>query len=97
MRCSKRTGMILVGLGLVLACLVAMARRQQRGGESTAERPTMWDKMRQGMEEMPEDFPPRVMYDNVEMARANTERILQILEEKGESGQATGNKARADA
>ena len=71
--------MIVAGIGLVMACVVAMARKHQRGGEGAAERPTMWDKMRQGMEEMPDDFPPRVMYDNVEAARANTERILEIL------------------
>jgi hypothetical protein len=40
----------------------------------------MWDKMREGMEEMPEDFPPRVMFDNAEAARINTERILEKLE-----------------
>jgi hypothetical protein len=42
------------------------------------------------MEEMPEDFPPRVMYDNVETTRANTERILEILEANGDNGQAVG-------
>jgi len=34
------------------------------------------------MEEMPEDFPPRVMFDNVEATRSNTERILEVLGEK---------------
>jgi len=43
----------------------------------------MWDKMRQHMEEMPEDFPPRVMFDNVATVRENTERILKILDEGG--------------
>lgn len=41
--------------------------------------PTMWDKMRERMDEMPEDFPPRVMFDNVEATRANTEQILALL------------------
>lgn len=47
------------------------------------------------MEEMPEDFPPRVMYDNVEAARANTERILEILDEKGGRQQSADNDAKA--
>ncbi len=89
--------MIVAGVGLVVACLVAMARKQQQGGQRAAERPTMWDKMRQGMEEMPEDFPPRVMYDNVETARVNTERILGILEGKGDSGQAGDDEAKTNA
>jgi hypothetical protein len=41
---------------------------------------TKWDKMRKGMEEMPDDFPPRVMFDNIEAARINTEKILERLE-----------------
>ena len=40
----------------------------------------MWDKMRQHMEDMPEDFPPRVMFDNVVDTKENTERILEILD-----------------
>ena len=31
------------------------------------------------MEEMPEDFPPRVMFDNVAATRANTDQILALL------------------
>jgi len=29
--------------------------------------------------DMPEDFPPRVMFDNVETTKANTEEILNLL------------------
>jgi hypothetical protein len=75
MRCSRRTCVIVAGVGL----LVAVARRQRVGGQRAGKRPTKWDMMRKRMEEMPEDFPPRVMYDNVETTRANTERILEIL------------------
>jgi hypothetical protein len=32
------------------------------------------------MEEMPEDFPPRIMFDNLEATKANTDRILTLLE-----------------
>ena len=89
--------MIVAGVGLVMACLAAMARKKEHGGKGPAERPTMWDKMRKGMEEMPEDFPPRVMFDNVETTRANTERILELLEEKDESEQASDGEAKTNA
>lgn len=95
MRCNKRTCVAVAGVGLVMACVLAMARKRQEGGQRAAERPTMWDKMREGMEEMPEDFPPRVMYDNVETARANTERILEILDENGDKGQTADDKPNA--
>lgn len=88
--------MMLVVVGLIVASIVAAARKKKEGGEPAAH-PTMWDKMRQGMEEMPEDFPPRIMYDNVETTRTNTERILEILEEKGTTGQPAADTAMADA
>jgi hypothetical protein len=43
-------------------------------------KPSIWEKMREGMEAMPEDFPPRVMFDNVAAIRENTEQILEALE-----------------
>ena len=36
-------------------------------------------KMRRHLERMPADFPPRVMFDNLEATRANTEEILSML------------------
>jgi hypothetical protein len=62
-----------------VACAAVMKRKRQSAGPQ----PSMWDKMREGMEAMPEDFPPRVMFDNVATVRENTERILKILEEGG--------------
>ena len=38
--------------------------------------------MRKGMEEMPEDFPPRIMFDNIEATKANTDEILTLLKEE---------------
>lgn len=61
------------------AALTAVAATKNR---SAGPKPSMWDKMRQGMEEMPEDFPPRIMFDNIEATRANSERILELLEEQ---------------
>ena len=71
----KKLAMLMLVVGAACAA-VSMRNRQ-----STGPRPSVWDKMRQHMEEMPEDFPPRVMFDNVATVRENTERILEILEE----------------
>ena len=66
---------------LMLVCAAVCAAVKVRKRQSAGPRPSMWDKMREGMEAMPEDFPPRVMFDNVATVRENTERILKILEE----------------
>lgn len=68
---------VVLMLVLGAACAAVMVRKRQLAGP----RPSMWDKMRQHMEEMPADFPPRVMFDNVATVRENTELILKILEE----------------
>ena len=64
---------LLIGAGAccVAAAGIAATRKKQTGPQESG-----WDKMRKGMEQMPEDFPPRVMYDNIEAAKANTEEIL---------------------
>ena len=66
--------------GCAIAAAIAVSKKKQ-----TEPKPTMWDKMRQHMEEMPEDFPPRIMFDNLEVTRANTEKILERLDEKESS------------
>jgi hypothetical protein len=70
------------GLGAA-ACIAACAKsgKCQSDSESKAK-PTVWDKMQKGMEEMPEDFPPRIMFDNIEATRANTDEILTLLKEE---------------
>ena len=68
--------LLIVAVALGAACATVMSRKRS----AETERPTMWDKMRTHMEEMPEDFPPRIMFDNAQAARENTERILEILE-----------------
>ena len=40
-------------------------------------------------EHMPEDFPPKRMLGGVEEIRANTTRILQLLEERTQAEQVT--------
>jgi len=64
---------------VAVACAAVLARKRQPSGP----KPSMWDKMREGMEAMPEDFPPRVMFENAAATKENTERILKILEEGG--------------
>jgi hypothetical protein len=63
-------------IGCAAVAVVAATKKAPAG-----PKPSMWDKMREGMEEMPEDFPPRVMFDNVEAARINTEKILERLDD----------------
>jgi hypothetical protein len=75
--------LIFVGIGVGIAVVarkcasMCWSRTEQPAG---SEKSTKWGKMRARMEQMPEDFPPRVMFDNVQAARRNTERILEILE-----------------
>ncbi|MDH3730314.1 MAG: hypothetical protein OES13_04195 [Acidimicrobiia bacterium] len=69
-------------LALLAAGAVGLARLASRR-EAEGSRPTIWDKLGAQMEEMPEDFPPRVMFDNVAKTNETTQKILNILEEKG--------------
>lgn len=68
---------ILIGAAAGIAVVGAIATAANKG--QSRPNPTIWDKMRQGMEEMPEDFPPRIMFDNIEAAKANTDEILTLL------------------
>lgn len=68
---------LIIGAAVGGAVVAAAAKNRCT---SPGPKPTAWDKMRERMEEMPEDFPPRVMFDNVEATRANSERILDLLE-----------------
>jgi len=70
---------VLIGVvvGFVAAGVLAAAKKGQQAHRGPS--PAMWNKMRRRMEEMPADFPPRVMFDNVEATRANTEEILALM------------------
>ena len=70
--------MIGVAAGFAAAACVAAAKKSQ-----SEPSPDMWTKMREKMEEMPADFPPRVMFDNLEATKANTEEILSLLQHEG--------------
>ena len=70
---------LIVGAAAGCAVIAAIAASKKR---STEPKPAMWDKMRDAMEEMPTDFPPRIMFDNVQATRVATERILDLLEKQ---------------
>ena len=71
----------------VLAVTLLMRKRQQsespqeREERKAAKRREMFEKMQAGMDAMPEDFPPVVMFNSVAATRENWERILELLEE----------------
>ncbi len=67
--------------GVVVGIAVVAAVAKSRSA-SAGPKVTMAERMRKCMEEMPEDFPPRVMFDNVQATRSNSERILDLLEEQ---------------
>ena len=82
-------------LGLVAGVVIAailLARKNQSSGTAeeresrrAEKRREMFEKMQAGMEAMPEDFPPVMMFNNVAATRENSERILELLE-KDRSG-----------
>jgi hypothetical protein len=54
----------------------------------------MFEKMQAGMEALPEDFPPVVMFSNVAATRENSERILELLErDRSDSEEPVGTAA----
>lgn len=64
--------------GCAVAGCAAAAAKKNKG----APRQARWDKMRQHMEAMPEDFPPRVMFDNIEAIKTNTDETVRLLREQ---------------
>jgi len=69
---------VIAGAGF---CALAAALAAVKKSTRTDPKPEIWDKMRAKMEEMPEDFPPRMMYDNIETTKANTDKILELLKQ----------------
>lgn len=76
-------------IGGAVVAAVFMAKKAQSAGSAEEreanradKRREMFAKMQAGMEAMPEDFPPVVLFNNVAAIRETTERILEVLEEK---------------
>ena len=72
--------------GAVCAAILLVRKRQsseplqEREDRRQKKRRAMFEKIQEGMEAMPQDFPPVVMFDNVAAIRENSERILELLE-----------------
>ena len=73
--------------GAAVAAVFMVKKAQSSGSAEEREanradkRREMFAKMQAGMEAMPEDFPPVVLFNNVAAIRETTERILEVLEE----------------
>jgi hypothetical protein len=75
---KKLIGIVAGVVVVLVACAAGACKRKEQKGP----RPTKWEKMREKMEQMPEDFPPRVMFDNLQATRDNTDEILSLLRER---------------
>lgn len=84
------------GVGAALAVILLIKKAQSseppqaQETRRAAKRSEMFEKMRAGMEAMPEDFPPVVMFNNVAGIRENTDRILELLETGRSDGEEPG-------
>jgi len=82
----KKSAVLGVASGAALAAILLIKKTgssespQEREARRAEKRREMFEKMRAGMESMPEDFPPLVMFNNVAAIRENTDRILELLE-----------------
>ena len=86
---------VLLVVGGIAGAAAALVALKLRTVGDTKE--AMAHKMREHLESMPEDFPPRMMFDNLAAVRENTEKILRILEDRGTPvGMASDESAAAD-
>lgn len=74
----------LLATGALAGAAVVVVTLRRRDGVSA--RAVMARRMRQRLESMPEDFPPRVMFDNLAAIRRDVERILEIVERDRRAG-----------
>lgn len=84
----KKFAVLGLAVGAVVAVILLLRKSrssitsEEREARRAEKRRQMFEKMTAGMESMPEDFPPRVMFDNVAATRENSERILELLEKE---------------
>jgi hypothetical protein len=89
----KKLAVVGVVAGVAVAVnLMAKKRQQSESPEEVearkaAKRREMFEKMQAGMDAMPDDFPPVVMFNNVAATRQNSDRILELLEEGRSAGE----------
>jgi succinate dehydrogenase/fumarate reductase flavoprotein subunit len=83
----KRLAVFGLVAGAVLAAVILAKKSQssessqEREARQAEKRRGMSQKMQACMKAMPDDFPPVMMFRNVEATRENSERILELLEE----------------
>ena len=83
----KRLAVFGLVAGAVLAVILLVKKGQPseapgaREERKAGKRQEMFAKMQAGMDAMPDDFPPVVMFNNVAATRETSERILELLEE----------------
>jgi hypothetical protein len=93
----KKLAVLGLVAGAVLAVILLVRKRQQsespgeREERKAAKRREMFEKMQAGMDALPEDFPPVVMFNNVAATRENSERILELLERDRSAGEKPGD------
>ncbi len=82
----KRLAVFGLVAGAVLAAVILAKKSQssessqEREERQAEKRRAMFQKIQAGMEAMPDDFPPVIMFKNVEAIRENSERIRELLE-----------------
>lgn len=74
-------------IGAIAAGVIGFVAAQKRKSGMEPATPhemrrRVQDRMRRRMEQMPEDFPPRIVRDYVPAIKADTERILELLSEQ---------------
>lgn len=91
--CAMRIKMLLVAGGIAGAAGALVALKLRTEGDP---KEAMAHRMREHLESMPEEFPPRMMLDNLAATRVNTEKILQILGDQGTPVGAASDNLAAD-
>jgi type II secretory pathway component PulJ len=82
----KRFAVFGLVAGAVVAAVILAKKSQssessqEREARQAEKRRAMFQKMQAGMASMPDDFPPVMMFKNVEAIRENSARILELLE-----------------
>jgi len=72
---------LVIGVAVGLAAAVCVVAAKKSRGEAQRTGSGKWQRC---MEKMPEDFPPRVMFDTVMAIREDTTRILEKLDGSSE-------------
>ena len=85
-------------IGGAVVAAVFMAKKAQSTGSAEEreanradKRREMFAKMQAGMEAMPDDFPPVVLFNNVAAIRETTEGILHLLEDDRTEAESTAS------